>query len=68
MHNFTINTMTCGGCAAAITRAIKAVDATAQVLAAPETHHLEVASKLSREQLFQILDDAGYTPEPETEA
>ena len=68
MYTFTVKTMSCGGCAAAITRAIKAADETAQVRALPAEHRLDVISRLSSEHLMRLLDEAGYTAEPRMEA
>ncbi len=60
MYQFTVQDMTCQGCAAAITRAINAVDKQAQVRAFPAIRKVEVASTLSGEQLLSLFNDAGY--------
>lgn len=60
MYQFTVQDMTCQGCAAAITRAITGVEKQAIVKAFPAIRKLEVTSTLSAEQLLSILDDAGY--------
>ena len=63
MYAFIVKTMTCGGCSAAITRAITAVDKTATVNASPATRRVEVETSLSREALVELLDDAGFPAE-----
>ena len=60
MYQFIVQDMTCQGCAAAITRAITGADKQAIVKAYPAIRKVEVSSTLSTEQLFAILDDAGY--------
>ena len=60
MHQFTVQSMTCQGCAAAITRAIKGVDKAAQIKAFPAIRKVEVVSELSSEQLLSLFNDAGY--------
>lgn len=65
MYQFTIDNMTCQGCAAAVTRAISAIDKTAQVKAFPAIRRLQVETSIPSEQLLALLDDAGYTAQPE---
>lgn len=60
MHRFTVQDMTCQGCAAAITRAINSADKLAQVKAFPAIRRVEIESTLSSEQLLSLLSDAGY--------
>lgn len=64
MYVFIVQAMTCGGCGAAITRAIQSVDKTARVNATPSTHRLEVETRLNRDELLNLLDEAGYPAEP----
>jgi len=66
MYQFTVQDMTCQGCAAAITRAINGVDKVAQVKAFPAIRKVEVVSDLSSEQLLSLLSDAGYPAQLET--
>lgn len=66
MYRFTVQDMTCQGCAAAITRAINGVDKVAQVKAFPAIRKVEVVSDLSSEQLLSLLSDAGYPAQLET--
>lgn len=64
MQTLIVKTMTCGGCAAAITRAIRATDETAKVNATPATHRVDVETRLTQEQLLALMDEAGYPAEP----
>ncbi len=59
---FHIETMTCGGCARSVTKAIQSVDPTAQVKADPATHKVDVTSDAPRERLAAVLADAGFAP------
>jgi copper chaperone len=63
MYRFKVNTMVCGGCGAAVTRALQAADAKAQIKTFPETRQVEIESTLSSEQLLAVLDQAGYPAE-----
>lgn len=64
MYKFIVTTMTCGGCAAAITRAILGVDASASVKATPANHSVEIESRLSQREILALLDEAGYPAQP----
>lgn len=59
---FHLDDMTCGGCARAVTRAIKSIDADADVMADPPTHKVEVKTSASREQIATVLREAGFPP------
>jgi copper chaperone len=59
---FHIETMTCGGCARGVTKAIQSVDPSADVKADPATHTVRVTSTAPREQLVAVLTDAGFAP------
>ncbi|HTF96495.1 MAG TPA: heavy-metal-associated domain-containing protein [Cellvibrio sp.] len=63
MYAFTVKTMTCGGCSAAITRAILAADKSATVNATPANRRVEVETRLSHDDLLELLDDAGFPAE-----
>lgn len=63
MYVFTVKTMTCGGCSAALTRAILAADKSATINATPANRRLEVETHLSHDDLLQLLDDAGFPAE-----
>ncbi|MGO3741667.1 heavy-metal-associated domain-containing protein [Kerstersia sp.] len=60
MQEFQIPRMKCGGCAAAITQAIKALDPQAVVQADPASKRVSVQSAASEEALLAALEKAGY--------
>lgn len=62
MHQFSLPDMSCGHCVAAITEAVKAADAQAQVIADLATRTASVDSALPRETLAAALTEAGYPP------
>ncbi|WP_420341950.1 heavy-metal-associated domain-containing protein [Paenirhodobacter sp.] len=57
---FHIETMTCGGCARGVTRAIHAVDPVAEVQADPPSRKVEVKTSAPREALAAALTAAGF--------
>lgn len=64
MPRFRIDDMTCQHCVGAITRAVKAADAAAQVQVDLANHEVVVeGGALSGEALKAVIEDAGYTPE-----
>lgn len=63
MYQFNVKTMTCGGCGAAITRAINAADPDARVVTFPSIHRVDVDSWMSLTDLLQIFQNAGYPAE-----
>lgn len=63
MHEFKLPDMTCGHCRAAVTEAIKGVDAQADVQVSLEQKTVTVTSTHSRERLAEALVEAGYTPD-----
>ncbi len=64
MYIFTVKSMTCGGCANAITRSIQAVDEFAMVKIQLPLKRVEVETGLPRDELLKLFDDAGYPAEP----
>lgn len=60
MHTFHVTDMTCGGCAAAITQAIRQVDPAAAVEAIPATKLVKVESQLPTASIAQAIAAAGY--------
>lgn len=66
MYRFTVQDMTCQGCAAAITRAINSADKLARVKAYPAIRRVEVESALSSGQLLSLLGEAGYPAQLES--
>jgi copper chaperone len=62
MLSFEIPNMTCGHCVRAITEAVHAVDAQAQVQADLAQHRVQVETTAPREALVAQLAEAGYSP------
>lgn len=63
MFTFHIADMTCGHCAAAITRAVKALDADARVEVSLGQHRVTVHSeRAGREAVEAAIRGEGYTP------
>lgn len=60
MYRFKIDDMTCGGCAAAVTRAIHAIDKEARVSTFPAIRKLEVKTNLVAADISQALGKVGY--------
>ncbi|MFV0244414.1 MAG: heavy-metal-associated domain-containing protein [Qingshengfaniella sp.] len=59
---FHIETMTCGGCARGVTKAIQSVDPVAEVQADPPSRKVEVTTTAPREALAAALSKAGFEP------
>jgi copper chaperone len=59
-HHFQVPDMSCGGCVAQITRALKAQEPACQVHANVPEHSLQVSSERSREQVQTLLRQAGF--------
>ncbi|OHC45827.1 MAG: heavy metal transport/detoxification protein [Rhodobacteraceae bacterium GWE1_64_9] len=59
---FHIETMTCGGCARGVTKAIQGVDAAATVTADPPNRRVDVTTIAPREQIVAALTEAGFAP------
>ncbi|OOY26645.1 heavy metal transport/detoxification protein [Thioclava sp. L04-15] len=59
---FHIETMTCGGCARGVTKAIQSVDPAAEVQADPPARLVEVKTNAPREALAAALTAAGFAP------
>ncbi len=65
MVTFEVQDMTCGHCVSSITKAVCALDPTAQVMADLATHRVQVESTESDStQLGDVIRGAGYTPLP----
>jgi copper chaperone len=60
MHTFTVNDMSCGGCASAITQSITHLDPTAVVQADPATKLIRVESQKPASEIVQAIAAAGY--------
>ena len=59
---FHIETMTCGGCARGVTKAVQSVDAAATVQADPPNRRVEVTTTAPRDQIVAALTEAGFAP------
>jgi copper chaperone len=59
---FSIPDMSCGHCVRAITEAVQAADAQAQVHADLARHEVQVETTAPREVLAAQLTEAGYPP------
>ena len=59
---FHIETMTCGGCARGVTKAIQGVDAAATVQADPTNRRVEVTTTAPRDRIVAALTEAGFAP------
>jgi len=64
MHQFTIPALSCGRCVAAITRAVEAADADAELEFDLGARAVTIRSSLSEAALVALLDQAGYAPAP----
>ncbi|WP_343630080.1 heavy-metal-associated domain-containing protein [Roseateles sp.] len=62
MHEFKLPDMSCGHCRAAVTEAVKEVDAQAEVVVDLSAKTAQVNSAATREQLVAALTEAGYPP------
>ena len=59
-HEFTVTGMTCGHCEAAVTRAIKQLDAQAQVQIERAQNRVQVESTQAREAIAAAIREEGY--------
>lgn len=65
MLAFRVDDMTCGHCASAITRAVRAVDSGAKVVVDLAAHRVSVEpTEADAEELRTAIAEAGYTPVP----
>ncbi|MET0208927.1 MAG: heavy-metal-associated domain-containing protein [Burkholderiaceae bacterium] len=62
MHEFKLPDMSCGHCRAAVTDAIKAIDAHADVQVDLNEKSVKVNSALGEAQIAAVLSEAGYPP------
>jgi copper chaperone len=65
MYRFTLPDMSCGHCVAAITEALKTVDAQARVDIDLQAKTAQVDSAQPRDALAAALTEAGYPPAAE---
>lgn len=62
MIAFEVQDMTCGHCAATITKAVKAVDPAAEVKIDLEAHRVQVETRKGAEEIAGAIREEGYTP------
>jgi copper chaperone len=62
MIDMTIPDMTCGGCARAVSAAIKTVDPTAEIAADVSARKVQIKTFASAAALQQAVVEAGFTP------
>ena len=63
MIEFTVKDMTCGHCAATITKAVAAVDAGGRCEVDLQGKRVRIESARPAEEFRTALEDAGFTPE-----
>ena len=61
MTRFTVPDMTCGGCVAAITAAVRRIDPAATVAADLPAHRVDITSSRPAAELAAAIDGAGFT-------
>lgn len=64
MLELTVDSMSCGHCVSAVTKAIEALDPQARVAIDLPTHRVRVESGAARERIVAALADAGYEAVP----
>jgi copper chaperone len=65
MTRFKVEDMTCGGCAASITRAVQRVDPAAKVEVDLAGHMVDVQSSAADAgKIEATIREAGFTPQP----
>ncbi|MBJ2153887.1 MULTISPECIES: heavy-metal-associated domain-containing protein [Paracoccaceae] len=57
---FHVESMTCGGCARSVTKAIESVDAQAKIETDPPTRTVKVETSATQDDILKVLDLAGY--------
>jgi copper chaperone len=62
MIDMTIPDMTCGGCARAVSAAIKTVDPTAEIATDVAARKVQIKTSASAAALQQAVVEAGFTP------
>lgn len=62
MIEFKVPDMTCGGCVASVTKALKAADPACEVKVDLASKQVQVDSTKSRDELVAVVADAGFTP------
>ncbi len=63
MISFEVQDMTCGHCVGAITRAVQAADAQAQVRVDLAAHRVDIEpGRADAARLAEVIRESGYTP------
>jgi len=60
MFRFTVSTMTCGGCARSVTKALTEVDPNARIETDPTAREVRVDSTLGEGVFVAALAEAGF--------
>ncbi|MBM1171577.1 heavy-metal-associated domain-containing protein [Microvirga arabica] len=55
-----IESMTCGGCAKSVTKAIQSVDPNAKIETNPAARTVKVETTATSAALYRVLEEAGY--------
>lgn len=63
MIDIKVPDMTCGHCASTITKAVKALDASATVEVSLPEHRVRIQTTTPKDVLVHAIAEAGYTPE-----
>ncbi|RIX71945.1 heavy-metal-associated domain-containing protein [Acidovorax cavernicola] len=64
MQAFEIQSMTCGGCASHVTRAVKNLDPQARIEVDVKQRTVRIDTTEDRPSLVAALTEAGYPPSP----
>lgn len=64
MIEISVNDMTCGHCASAITRAVKDVDAAGRCEVDLGAKRVRIESSRPAEEFRAAIQEAGFTPQP----
>ena len=60
MHRFQVPSMSCGGCAKSVTKALRSVDANAWIETDPATREVRVDSPADEQAFLSVLEEADY--------
>lgn len=64
MQAFEIQSMTCGGCASHVTRAVKGLDPQARIEVDLKSRTVRIDTTEDRPSVMAVLTEAGYPPKP----
>lgn len=64
MIELQVNDMTCGHCVSTVTKAVKGLDAAADVKVDLGTKRVSVSGPVSQDDVIAALDEAGYPATP----